>query len=231
MEKKLEKSSRSDETAGFSLSQRFALAFIGAALYLLILIIGRTLRYEVIGDENARNAGDAPIYAFWHENIFGSTYYFRNRGIVAISSRSFDGEYLARVLKRLGYATARGSSSKGAASVLGVMIRASKRGESVTFAVDGPRGPAREAKLGTCLIAKKSGRRVLPLTVEPKGFWTVGSWDKLRVPKPFSAALLIYGEPIAVDADAGDAQIEAARSTLQNTLLALSEAGDEWRSA
>ena len=58
-------------------------------------------------------SGRQPIMAFWHGRILPATYYFRRRGIVVITSENFDGEWIAGIIERFGYGTARGSTSRG----------------------------------------------------------------------------------------------------------------------
>ena len=63
------------------------------------------------------------VFAFWHDEIFPLTYFYRNRGIYAIVSPSRDGEILAGVLKRWGYNLFRGSSDKTPIKLLKEIIK------------------------------------------------------------------------------------------------------------
>src|SRR5438034_2250737 len=118
----------------------FVATWIG---YFAVLLIGRTLRWEVVGWENfeaARQIEKSLIYAFWHCEIFSATWFWRRRGIVVMTSQNFDGEYIGRIIQRHGYGAARGSSSRGGARALVEMIRAIRKGRLAAFTVDGPRG-------------------------------------------------------------------------------------------
>ena len=84
--------------------------------------------------------------------------------------------------------------------------------------MDGPRGPRRVAKTGALLLAKKTGRPVLPFAVTPERFWRLGSWDRLQIPKPFTLAVVRLAPPLYVPADADDARLEALRGELQGEL-------------
>src|SRR5918995_1722209 len=89
--------------------------------YPLISALGRTLRWQVEGlhhFEAIRAAGQQPVMAFWHGRILSATYFFRRRGIVVITSENFDGEWIARIIERFGFGTARGSTSRGARKAL-----------------------------------------------------------------------------------------------------------------
>src|SRR4051794_16336296 len=140
--------------------------------------------------------------AFWHGRILPATYYFRPRGIVVITSENFDGEWIAGIIERFGYGTARGSSSRGGLKALLQLKRELAAGKPAGFTVDGPRGPARVAQPGAVWLAKASAHPVLPFHLEADRFWTVKSWDRTQIPKPFATVALVVDEPFDVPADA-----------------------------
>jgi lysophospholipid acyltransferase (LPLAT)-like uncharacterized protein len=211
---------RSADLSGYTTGQRLAVRAAGLVFYLAIRVLGSTARFRVEGwehwDESWR--GGPPVMAFWHEQIFLTTYYFRRRPIVVMTSRSFDGEYIARFIQRFGYGAARGSSTRGGVGALVEMARLVRRGCAAGFTVDGPRGPRRVAKTGALLLAKKTGRPVLPFAVTAESFWRLGSWDRLQIPKPFTRAIVRLAPPLYVPADADAAQLEHLRGELQRTL-------------
>jgi len=171
--------------------------------YWIIVGIGKTLRWRVVGWdrlESVYRAGKNPIMVFWHGRIFMASYYFRNRGIVVMTSRHRDGDYIAGVIRRLGYEAARGSSSRGSLGATREAIDAVRNGKDAGFAIDGPRGPRYAAKRGPTYIAWKSGHPILPFNVSAKRKWKLKSWDHFQIPKPFSRALVEIGEPIYIDA-------------------------------
>src|SRR5205085_12343826 len=150
--------------------------------------IGLTTRLEVSGRENLQQIeanGEIPIYATWHDRIFLGTYFLRNRGIVFLTSSSFDGEYIARFLRRFGFGVIRGSSTRGGARALVEMVREMKRGLPMGFTIDGPKGPRYLVKSGAAMLAKKTSNPILPFIVTPRRFFTINSWDRLQIPIPF----------------------------------------------
>jgi len=149
--------------------------------------------------------------------------FFRRRGIVVITSENFDGEWIARILVRFGYGTARGSTSRGAVKALVQLRREMAAGRATAFTVDGPRGPALVAQPGAVWLAKATGRPILPFHVEARRYWTAPSWDRTQVPKPFSRVVLSIGEPLHVAADVDEAGVEEARRRLEAVLLALAD--------
>jgi lysophospholipid acyltransferase (LPLAT)-like uncharacterized protein len=161
--------------------------------------------------------------AFWHGRILPATYYFRRRGIVVITSENFDGEWIAGIIERFGYGTARGSTSRGARKALRQLTRDMAAGNPAGFTVDGPRGPARVAQPGAVWLAKVTGNPVLPFHLEASRFWTLNSWDRTQIPKPFATVALVVGEPFTVPRDADDAAIEASRQLLEERLRVLEE--------
>lgn len=217
-----------DSLAKYPFSERFVIRLADLGFYAIISILGRTIRWETKGLEHLERVegdGRAPVYCLWHNRLFSATYFLRGRGIVVITSQSRDGEYIARFLKRFGFGTVRGSSTRGGVRALVEMIRLMRSGHAMAFTVDGPRGPRHEAKSGAVLLAKKTGNPMLPFTVECDRFWTIGSWDRLQIPKPFTRARFEVGSPIEVDADANDEDIERKRLELQDALNRLADVG------
>lgn len=227
----IEKAYRFAPLSQYTLKQRISILLADWVFFILIRLIGSTIRFDTRGLEHLESIktdGKLPIYAVWHDRIFLGTYYLRGRGIVFLTSRSFDGEYIARFLQRFGYGAIRGSSTRGGARGLVEMIRGMNNGLAMGFTVDGPKGPRYEAKPGAILLAKKTGNPVLPFIVQPRKFWTVNSWDRLQIPRPFTTAIVIYSAPLYVPENAGDAELNAYLSKLQNFLDDLASDGEKW---
>ena len=94
-------------------------------------------------------------------------------------------------------------------------------GRPAGFTVDGPRGPARVAQPGAVWLAKATGHPVLPFHLEADRSWTLKTWDRTQVPKPYATVALVVGEPFDVPPEADDSAIEAARRTLEMRLHVL----------
>ncbi len=165
---------------------------------------------------------------FWHGRIFTSTYYFRGRGIVVMTSQNRDGEYIARVIQRFGYGVARGSSTRGSRGATVETLRALKDGKEVGLTIDGPLGPRYVAKPGAAYLARKSGNPVVPFSISVRKRWVISSWDHFQVPKPFSRAVVLIGNPIYVESSATEEEIQNAEVQIQRTLDELRDRGDCW---
>jgi lysophospholipid acyltransferase (LPLAT)-like uncharacterized protein len=209
------------DLSAYTLRQRLAIRAADLAFYLAINLIGATLRFRVEGGEHweeASRGGGLPIHTFWHDRIFPGAYFFRRRRIVIMTSRSFDGEYIARFIQRFGYGAVRGSSSRGAVGALVELARLVRAGCPAGFSIDGPRGPRHVAKMGAVLLAKRTGQAVLPFGVNAERFWSLGSWDRMQIPKPFSRVTVRFAPPIRVAPDADDAALAERRGELQRAL-------------
>jgi lysophospholipid acyltransferase (LPLAT)-like uncharacterized protein len=197
---------------------------ISAVGYRLVSALGATLRWRTEGLEHFDDivkGGRQPIMAFWHGRILPATYYFRRRGIVVITSENFDGEWIAGIIERFGYGTARGSTSRGGGKALLQLTRDLAAGKPAGFTVDGPRGPAEVAQPGAVWLAKATGHPVLPFHLEADRHWTLKSWDRTQIPKPYATVAISMGEPFEVPADADATGIESARQLLEGRLRAL----------
>ncbi len=219
----------------YSFRDRVLIHAADLVFFVLIKMIGRTVKFKVEGWENweaASRDGRLPIYTFWHNRVFLSTYFWQRRRIVVMTSRSFDGEYIARFIQRFGYGAARGSSTRGATGAVVEMVRLMRADCPTAFTIDGPKGPRYVAKMGAVLLAKKTSNPILPFTITAERFWKAKkSWDGFQAPKPFTRARVDIAPPIYVAADANEDELQAKRDELQRALDEINQRGDEWRAA
>jgi lysophospholipid acyltransferase (LPLAT)-like uncharacterized protein len=204
--------------------KRLQVAAIAGLGYPLINALGRTLRWRVEGLEHLDSiiaSGRQPVMAFWHGRILPATFYFRGRGIVVITSENFDGEWIARIIERFGYGTARGSTTRGGQKALIQLVRDMEAGKPAGFTLDGPRGPAKVAQPGAVWLARRTGNPVLPFHLEASAYWSVKSWDRTQIPKPFTIVALVVGEPLEVAPETSDGYLESARVELEARLKGL----------
>jgi lysophospholipid acyltransferase (LPLAT)-like uncharacterized protein len=222
------------DLSAYSFKERFLIRAADLLFYVLINLIGRTARFEVEGWENweaIERQGHLPIGAFWHDEILLTTYWWRQRGFVVMTSQSFDGEYIARFIQRFGYGAARGSSTRGSVGALVEMARLMRQGCKTAFTIDGPKGPPHIAKMGAVLLAKKTGHPIQPIAMIPAHYYEAPSWDRFQVPLPFTRALVLLATPIYVPPDANEAILQAKRDELQHALDDLNRRGKQWRAA
>lgn len=223
------------DLSNYSFKDRLLIRAADLGIFLFIKLVGATIKFDVEGWENweaASAVGKLPIYTTWHNGLFLSTYFWRGRGIVVMSSRSFDAEYTGRLIKRFGYGTVRGSSTRGHTGASIEMIRLLRTGCPAGFTIDGPKGPRHVAKMGAVLIAKKSGQPILPFTIAADRFWEIkSSWDRTQIPKPFTRARVIIASPIYVPADTDEDSLAKKRDELQRALDELERRAEQWRAS
>jgi hypothetical protein len=185
-----------EQTEGqpFTLRQRIAISMVSFFATLAIRLIGPTLRFRVICEAGGPPTSDPlhvpAVYCFWHRCVFPATWFFRNRDIAVMTSKSFDGEYIARTIEHFGFRAVRGSSSRGAVRALLGMHTEIEQGRVAAFTIDGPRGPMYVAKPGPVLLAKNTRVPIVVFHIALKRAWVLNSWDRFMVPMPFSHAVL-----------------------------------------
>jgi lysophospholipid acyltransferase (LPLAT)-like uncharacterized protein len=210
--------------------QIFLAAWIG---YFAVLLVGRSLRWEIFGWgswEAARQMGKGLIYTFWHREIFAATWFWRKRGIVVMTSQNFDGEIIARIILKQGYGAARGSSSRGATRALVEMIRCVRGGSDAAFTIDGPRGPRFVAKPGVVQLAKATGAAILCFhAAVRRAFVFRKSWDLTEFPFPFTRAAMFIAPPIVVPHDADRAEQARKLQQVQTALDELRSRAERWQ--
>lgn len=207
-------------------SRRRRIALIAAAGVPAIALLGRTWRYVSEGAdayEQICATGRRPIMAFWHGRILPGMIFWRDRGIVVMTSENFDGEWIARIIRHFGYDSARGSSSRGGVRALVRLKRLMQQGHPTAFALDGPRGPARQAQPGALWLARATGSPLLPFHLEASSAWHAKSWDRTQVPRPFARVAVAVGQPFVVAPDVDDDGLERRRLDLEEELRRLRE--------
>lgn len=202
------------------------LSFIG---WIVLSVWSRTIRTGFVNKEvPARLAADGRnfIYAFWHGRQFLLFHNHRNTGIVIPASESKDGEIQARILKRFGFETVRGSSKrKGDRALLG-LVDGLRKGKHIALAVDGPRGPIYDVKQGVTYLAGKLDKPIVPVATSAERYWVLEKiWDKYLLPVPFTKGVILYGDPIIVNG-ISEGELEVKRKELEtalNRLMALAD--------
>jgi lysophospholipid acyltransferase (LPLAT)-like uncharacterized protein len=215
----------------YSLWRRMQIPVIAAIVSAGIRLIGCTLRYETVGKQHSDKVyarkGNI-IWAFWHCGILGILYWGRNRGVVVLHSTNFDGQWIGRIIKKFGFGTALGSSTRGGLEGLAALQRSLEEGHDVGFTIDGPRGPRFVAKPGPAILARTTGCPIQTFHVGYEHCITLNSWDRLQIPFPFSRVVMIGGPMIEIPRDADRALLDAKQAQVQSELERARAAADKW---
>jgi lysophospholipid acyltransferase (LPLAT)-like uncharacterized protein len=213
-------SEASTQRQPYTLWQRFQLWLIVWAGFLLVRLIGPTLRFSASYEDDAPPTLETRpiVYAFWHSCILPAMYLWRNLQIRVMSSDSFDGEWMGRIMRKFGFVKVRGSKSRGAVRALLGMRRELEQGWTVAFTIDGPRGPRYVAKPGPVVLARATGIPMAVFHIAVERAWILNTWDRSMIPKPFSRALMRVSSKIRVPANADDSQKERLHAELQAAL-------------
>ena len=252
-----EKAYRFASLSQYPFKKRLMIRLADLVGYSVIKLIGKTVRFEIEGYkdfdatgieafhglkgwedydlsnlegfEKAEKNRIPAIFASWHDRLFLISYFGQGYNFITMISSSFDGEYITRTAQRLGHGVVRGSSTRGGSDALIKMVNFLRKGFLVYFTVDGPRGPRHEVKKGAITLAHKTGAPIMPISIEPEKFWTLNSWDKMQIPKPFTRAKVFIAAPIFISKDADTQEVENKRREVQSKLDELAELGKVWR--
>lgn len=199
----------SDDGESFSWRSRAELMLGTGALKLL----ARTWRVRVVNApalDGLRAANRSFIFSLWHGQLLPLLWHHRNEGVVLLISEHRDGELVARAAESLGYALVRGSTTRGADRALISIIRELQAGREVAITPDGPKGPARKYAPGALIASQRSGVPILPVVAVADRAWSLSSWDRFMIPKPFARVTVAYGNPTNVLAATPRAAAEEA---------------------
>ena len=199
-------------------------ASIGAALFRLLAATWRVDWSGVQALERSVARGEGCIYALWHACLPALTVTHRDRGVATLISRHRDGELVARIVEKLGYRTARGSTTRGGEGGLKGMIDFAKEGRVLAVTPDGPRGPSEVLKPGVIAIASASGQPIWPIAAAASSTWILASWDRMRIPKPFARVVVAAAGPFSVPRDLSDEGAGRVRAEVEQSLRELTAA-------
>ena len=172
--------------------------------------------------------GEQVIMAFWHSRIILMRFAYQGQKACVMNSIHRDGEIVTRIMRRFGIPSVRGSSSRGWVGGLKSLVEAYRLGYDLIIVPDGPRGPRHQAKSGVLQLARVTGAPVYPTTYSAAWHTTIGSWDRLMIPFPFSRAVYAVGSPVVVPQDATPEQMEQKRQELEERLCAITEQADSY---
>ncbi len=180
------------------LLRRSSSAFARAFGPLLLRALARTWRVRRLGAEQSIDSDRSLTFGLWHENIPTGVALHRRRSLTVMISSHRDGELITRIVERLGFRTARGSSSRGGSQALREMLRSAKETRGLVVTPDGPRGPAYSIAPGVLFVAGATGRPLIATGFAASRAWRAGSWDRMILPKPFSKVVIAYAEDLEV---------------------------------
>src|SRR5260370_37541083 len=81
------------DLSAYSLKDRWLIRAADLAFFVLIKLIGRTVKFDIEGWENwqaASRDGGVPIHVLWHDCIYLAIYFWRRRGVAYMTSRDFE---------------------------------------------------------------------------------------------------------------------------------------------
>lgn len=175
------------------------------------------------------NSGTPTIVALYHGRLIGMLHIMEDRSkLTGLISRSRDGEFLARMGRKIGYRMARGSPAYKAVEGAKQLIDAARAGQSLVIAVDGPRGPIYEPKEGVIRMAEITGLPLLPFVCKGKKNHFFWGWDKMMGCYFGSPIVYMIGDPIFVPPKLDDDQREEYRKQLADSMQWMRESLDKY---
>ncbi|ATH07388.1 hypothetical protein BIY24_05375 [Halobacteriovorax marinus] len=209
--------------------------FLSYIIYFIAKAFSASYRYKYLGLENIANAQSQSkhknyLLGIWHQNLLHGILAQVGNPHIVIVSKSKDADPVAFTCRKIGTIVVRGSSrnaqgvDKNGKEAKLEMIEKLKEGYPGAVTVDGPKGPAKKVKPGIVDMALKSETVIIPYLPIPESYWSFNSWDKFRLPKPFSRIVVLYGKPIVASSSEN---FESYQVELESSLNDLEEKAKE----
>jgi len=213
---------------------RYILGFAGRAAALALKLLVKSLRFDyfcigtqVIPAENIA-LGERYVFSMWHEYVLLPIFKFGHSNMAGLVSKHADGQLLGHLLASVRMGMVAGSTNRGGVEAIRQILRDKDRHRHLVVTPDGPRGPRRVAQVGVVFIASRTEMLLVPVGVGFRRAWRAKSWDRFAVPRPFTRARLITGEPVPIAPGLKLAQLEAALVPLQAEMARLNALAELW---
>lgn len=197
----------------------------------LLRVYAKTLRTRTLYPERIDNfhKNKMPvIIAFWHGRQLMMPFAYRGTSGYVLVSQHRDGEYIHGILKRLGFGTVRGSSTRGGMHAVSKLVSLAHEGSDIVFTPDGPQGPRCVAQSGIVYIAQKTGLPIVPLAFGAAKKHVFQSWDRFQLPLPWTRSVFVWGEPLWVHDQTGKTEREKKCKDLEGALNRLCDEADQY---
>ena len=197
----------------------------------LARIWGWSLRKRILSKDVEEKDGwvrpPGLIVLVWHQRLFTLATSFPDTGFKTLVSPHADGEMLAKIVEGIGHDAIRGSTTRRSVAAIRELIRTNKEYVRIGITPDGPRGPPRRIQQGAIYLASKTGLPILITGIGLAKSWTFNSWDRYKLPKPFSRILLHMGALVEIPPDLNRKEIEEWRQKIERAMRELSDDTDE----
>lgn len=195
---------------------------LGWMIAAIVRCIALTLRFHKENAEGISPTSGGSILVTWHGRSLIPAWLLRDKGCWALISLSKDGEIQNNIFQRFGFQTIRGSTGRGGVRGALQAARKVKEGGVLAFTPDGPRGPSHKVQLGVILMAEKSGAPIVPIGCSAGGRWLFKkSWDSYMIPKPFTKAYYLVGDPIFIPPGRNETQRMLLATEVERAINAL----------
>src|SRR5262249_10844111 len=157
------------------------------------------------------------LYAFWHENLLLPAYRFGRANVRVLTSEHADGQLIAQLIQHLGFDVVHGSTTRGGVKAVRRLLDSQNTHLAIT--PGGPRGPRRQVQPGLIYLSSRLGMPIVPCGFAYQRPWRMKSWDRFAVPRPFTRARCVTGDPILVPRRAERDLLKQYRLYVESQLL------------
>lgn len=179
--------------------------FVARLAKVVLELLTRSCKYDIKGLETylAAARSDKCVTMLWHHHLVLApkifTAFANEFSYAALISQSRDGEILSTLTNSYTIGNSIRVAHNAKKSAMDGAIKYLNDREGILIVTpDGPKGPAMRMKKGTVYIAKAAGAQIVPISWHCDSCWTLNTWDKMKIPKPFSKISVVFGEPIRV---------------------------------
>ena len=138
----------------------------------------------------------AVIIVCWHQRIMLTPWMFdlKRYRCQSLTSAKHAGRLVGWIHRAFGMGTVPMPKGVLGAAEMRLVLKGLKDGVSIGISPDGPRGPARVAKVTPIQWARAAQVPVVVFTFAGSRYWAWKTWDRLHFPLPFGRLALVWRE-------------------------------------
>jgi 3-deoxy-D-manno-octulosonic-acid transferase len=139
-------------------------------------------------------------------------------------ARHGDAEALGQTLKHFDMQLIRGAGAgsrakdRGGTHAFRAAVQALRDGRTVAMTADVPGEEARKAGLGIVMVARQSGRPIMPVAIATSRYISFNTWSRMTLNLPYSGMGFAVGPLVRVPRDVPTEELESYRQAVEDGL-------------
>ena len=177
----------------------FFLQIFASLVFLSLWIIKSTSNWNGVNEEiieKELTKKKTLIVLIWHHQLMGSTFSWKFKPkLRPIATSHRDGQLSTLVQKKFGLDPLLRKKDNPTFLIKNIS-KAVQNGDCIYITPDAPHGPPKKINTNIFKLCQKFDLNIAILSFHTNKYFRINSWDKLKIPLPFSIGIYLWGNNI-----------------------------------